>query len=168
MPLINTTLSVSLASTLTNALDLATGRVPLDYATEMRLGSGTGANQADKIFHDQRTLAASASENLDLAGVLSDAFGQAITFARIKAVLIVASSANTNNVNVSRDAVNGVPLFASAGDGLSILPGGGFLWWAPGATGVVVTPGTGDLLVFANSGAGTSVTYDVVIIGASA
>jgi len=28
-----------------------------------------------------------------------------------------------------------------------------------------VTPGTGDLLTITNSAAGTSVTYDVIIIG---
>lgn len=168
MALVNTKLAVSLSSTQTNPLDLATGRTPLDYVTTMVLSSGTGANQADRIFHDQRTLAASGTEDLDLAGVLTDSFGATITFARIKAVLITAASGNTNVVNLTRTAVNGVPLFTAAGDGISILPGGGFAWWSPGATGVVVTAGTGDLLTVTNGGAGTSVTYDVVIIGASA
>jgi hypothetical protein len=168
MGLNNTKLTVSLSSTQTNPLDLATGQTPLSYVKSMVLSSGTAANQADRIFHDQRTLAASATEDLDLAGVLTDSFGAAITFARIKALLITAAAGNTNVVNLTRTAVNGVPLFTAAGDGISILPSGGFAWWSPGATGVVVTPGTGDLLTVANGGAGTSVTYDVVIIGASA
>jgi hypothetical protein len=165
---LSTSLSVGLRSTLTTALDLVTSRAPLDYSSTIALASGTGANQADKIFADQRTLAASATENLDLAGVLSDPLGAALTFARIRAILVKAASANSNNVNVIREATNGVPLFVAAGAGLAVAPGGLFLGVAPDATGVAVTAGTGDLLTFTNSAAGSSVTYDVVIIGASA
>ncbi|UJV43811.1 hypothetical protein CVT30_31835 [Streptomyces sp. AMCC400023] len=165
---LSTSLSLGLRSTLTSALDLVTSRAPLDYSTTVALASGVGANQADKIFADTRTLAASATEDLDLAGVLSDPLGAALTFARIKAVLVKAAAGNTNNVQVTRPASNGVPLFLAAGDGLAVRPGGLFLWVAPDATGVAVTAGTGDLLTLTNSAAGSSVTYDVVIIGASA
>jgi hypothetical protein len=88
--------------------------------------------------------------------------------ARIKAILVKAASGNTNNVNVSRPASNGVPLFLAASDGIAVLPGGAFLWVAPNAAGVAVTAGTGDLLTFTNSAGTASVTYDVVIVGASA
>lgn len=165
---LSTSLSVGLRSTLSSALDLVTTQAPMDYSKVISLTSGTGANQADKIFADTRTLAASATEDLDLAGVLSDPLGAALTFARIKAVLIRAAPGNTNNVNVTRPASNGVPLFLAAGDGLAVRPGGLFLWVAPDATGVAVTAGTGDLLTLTNSSSGTSVTYDVIIIGASA
>lgn len=165
---LSTNLRLDLKSTLSTALDLVTSRAPLAYASTIDLASGVGANQADRIFADQRTLAASATEDLDLAGVLSDPLGAALTFARIKAVLVKAAAGNTNNVNVTRPAANGVPLFLAAGDGRPVMPGGLDLWVAPGATGVPVTAGTGDLLTFTNSGAGSSVTYDVVIIGASA
>ncbi len=168
MALNNTKLTLSLASTQTNPLDLATGQAPLNYLKSIALSSGTGTNQADRIWHDQRTLAASGSETIDLAGALTDVFGATLTFARIKMVLIVASAANTNAVNVNREATNGVPLFLAASDGIPVRPGGLFCWAAPDATAVAVTAGTGDLLAIANSGAGTSVTYDVVIIGASA
>jgi hypothetical protein len=167
MPLIGTRVAVSLDTIQTNALDLVTGRAPVELLKSISLGSGTGANQADRLFTDRRTLAASASENLDLAGVLSDAFGAALTFSKLKAIIIVADSANTNNVNVSREATNGVPVFLAAGDGIPVLPGGMFVWVAPGA-GVTVTPATGDLLTVANSAAGTSVTYDVYLLGTSA
>lgn len=165
---LDTSLTVALLSTLSSAMDLATAAVPVDRTKKIRLSTGTGANQADKIFHDQRTLAASATENLDLAGVLVDALGATITFARIKAVVVIAADANTNNVHVIREGTNGVPLFLALGDGIPVHPGGVFAWCAPGATAVPVTGGTGDLLTFTNSGAGTSVTYDVYIIGASA
>ncbi|MEH0650667.1 hypothetical protein QA995_14800 [Streptomyces scabiei] len=165
---LSTSLSVNLKSTLSTALDLVTSQAPMDYSAAVSLASGVGANQADKIFSDTRTLAASATEDLDLAGVLSDPLGASLTFARIKAVLIKAAAGNTNSVQVTRPASNGVPLFLAAGDGLSVRPGGLFLWVAPDATGVAVTAGTGDLLTLTNSAGSTSVTYDVIIIGASA
>lgn len=167
MPL-NTRVTTSLTGTVTKAFDLASATVPLKYETSYVLANGTAANQADLIWHDQRSIAASATDSLDLAGVLTDPFGVTITFARIKAVLVKAASANTNNVNVTRPATNGVPLFLAAGDGVPVRPGGTFLWIAPDVTGIAVTAGTGDLLDIVNSGAGTSVSYDVVVVGASA
>lgn len=161
-------LIVSATADLTNALDLATASVPLSLTKTIRLATGTGANQADKVFHDTRTLAASATEDLDLAGSLADALGSTITLARVKAIIVAAASGNTNNVNVTRPAANGVPVFLAAGDGMPVRPGGVFCWIAPDVTGVAVTAGTGDLLTFTNSAGSTSVTYDVVIIGASA
>lgn len=161
-------LTVKAACTLTSALDLATASVPLTMTNRIRLTSGTGADQADLIFHDTRTLAASAAEDLDLAGSLTDALGSTLTFARIKAVIVSADSANTNDVNVTRPSANGVPLFLAASDGIAVRPGGVFAWVAPDSTAVAVTAGTGDLLTFTNSAGSTSVTYDVLLIGASA
>ena len=40
----------------------------LEYATS--LSDGTGANQADKLWHDQRTLAAVPNEDLDLTNLM--------------------------------------------------------------------------------------------------
>ena len=167
MPL-NTTFVLQIQAALTKAFDLATGTVPTNISKgPTTWATGTGADQADKVFHDERTLAASTGEDFDLAGSMVDAFGDAFTPARIKAIFVFALAANANNVNVTRPA-NGVPLFLASGDGIAVRPGGMFFWMAPDATGVAVTAGTGDLLHIENSGAGTSVTYDLLIIGASA
>lgn len=151
----------------TGSADLGTPTLAFGLSNAISLTNGTGASQADRVFTDERTLAASATEDLDLAAVLTDAFGAAITFAKIKAVIIKAATGNTNDVQLTRPASNGVPLFMAAGDGIAIKPGGSFAWFAPG-TGVTVTPGTGDLLTLTNSGGTTGVTYDIVIIGTSA
>jgi hypothetical protein len=151
-----------------NLLDLSS---PTDSFTErikIALTNGTGAGNADRMFHDQRTLAASATEDLDLAGVLVNAFGSTLTFVEVRAIMIYAATANTNNVRLTRPASNGVPLFLAASDGLDIPPGGVFLWACPADGKVTVTAGTGDLLTVTNSAGSTSVTYDVVIIGTSA
>ena len=166
---LSTKFVTSVVATLTDALDLSTATDPLSYTQRTTLTSGTGANQADMLWHDTRTLAASATENLDLAGVLVNGLGDTQTFARVKGLLVTAASGNTNNVHFSSAGTNGVPgLFMALGDGVVIRPGGTFLWIAPDATGAVVTAATGDLLTALNSAAGTSVTYSVVIIGASA
>ena len=118
-------------------------------------------------WSDQRTLTASATEDLDLAGVLTGPLGTTLTFVRIKALLVKAAAANTNDVQISRSAT-GIPLFAASGDLLPVKPGGLFLWVAPNAAGVVVTPATADTITVTNGGGGPSVTYDIVVLGASA
>ena len=165
---LDTRIKLSLASVLTSALDLQTRTAPLNITKNIPLTNGTGANQANQVWADQRTIAASATDSIDLAGSLTDAFGAALTFARIKGVLVQAASTNVNNVNVTRPASNGTPLFLAAGDGIPVRPGGMFLWVAPDVTGVAVTAGTGDLVDVVNSAAGSSVVYDIVVIGASA
>lgn len=165
---LDTRLKVNLTSTQTSALDLTSRTAPLNYAYSKGLTNGSGANQANLVWSDQRTIAASATDSIDLAGSLSDAFGASITFARIKLVMVTAAGTNSNNVNLTRPASNGVPLFLAAGDGIPVRPGGSIVWCAPDATGVAVTAGTGDLIDVVNSGAGSSVVYDIVIIGASA
>ncbi|NNJ04151.1 hypothetical protein HHX38_08385 [Streptomyces sp. PKU-MA01144] len=155
---------------LTSALDLATGTVPLQVRHAVNLSSGTGAGQADKVFSDRRTLAASATEDLDLAGVLLDAFGAAITFARIKGLVIKAAAGNTNNVVIGAAATNTWATLLGATHTITLRPGAALcvMAGATDATGYAVTAGSGDLLKVANSAGGTSVTYDIVLIGASA
>lgn len=165
---LTTRLTLNLVTVLTSALDLSTPTDSLNNRTELELTSGTGLGQADMVWSDRRTVAASATDSLDLAGVLVGPLGTTLTFARIKGLLVKAASANVNNVVVTRPAANGVPMFSAAGDALPVHPNGVFLWVAPTVAGVVVTTGTGDLIDFVNSAAGSTVTYDVVIIGASA
>jgi len=119
------------------------------------------------IFTDTRTLTASATENLDFAGTLTDAYGATVTMARLKALIVVAATGNTNDVQISRPAANGVPLFLAASDAIPVRPGGLFAWACADATAIVVTAGTGDLVTITNSAGTTSVTYTVIAIGAS-
>ncbi len=164
---LSTKFTASVVAALTGALDLTTPRSDVSLTQTVRLADGAGAGQANRIFTDQRTIAASGSEDLDLAGALTDALGASITMAKFKGILVRASSGNTNNVNVTRPASNGVPWLLAAGDGIPVVPGGVFLWVAPTAAGIAVTAGTGDLITFANSSSGSSVTYDVVLVGST-
>jgi len=164
---LTSTLNFSVSGIHTGVSDLGTPALPFSLSSNFTLANGTGANQADRVFTDTRTLSASATEDLDLAGVLTDAFGAVITFVKLKALIIKAAAANTNNVNLSRPAgATGVPVFLAISDGIIIPPGYTFAWFGPG-TGITVTPSTGDLITLTNSAGGTGVTYDVVIIGTS-
>jgi hypothetical protein len=166
---LSTNIRLQVLSDLTSALDLVTPIAPLNYLKTYQLDSGTGANQADKIWTDTRTLTASSTENLDLAGVLTDAFGATVTFARVKALIISANSLNTNDVVVGGAATNTfINWVGDPTDKIKLKPGASFMLVAPDSTAYPVTAGTGDILLVANGAAGTSVTYDIVVIGASA
>lgn len=147
--------------------DLGNPVQPLSAKAILDLVTGTTTGKADLVFSDTRTLAASASENLDLAGGLTDVFGAAITFAKIVAIYIKASSANTNSVLIGGAASNGFfGFFNDATDILKLPPGASVL--LTNDAGFTVTAATGDILKAANSAAGTSVSYDIVAVGRSA
>jgi hypothetical protein len=166
---LKTKLLLQLQATYKNVLDLGSPTDSFEKRQLIELSNGTGSNAADLMFHDRRTLAASGTEDLDLAGTaLQSPFGANLTFVEVRAVLITAASGNTNNVRVTRPASNGVPLFVAAGDGIDVPPGGAFCWVCPADGKVTVTPATGDLITVTNGAAGSSVTYDVVILGTSA
>lgn len=169
MPL-SASLSMAASVSQTKALDLTTVADPLMFRRAVNLTDGTAAGKADKVFHDRRTLAASATEDLDLAGVLLDAFGTAITFVRVKGLFISAAAANSNNVVVGNATSNGWATLLSATGTLTLRPGAsvGAMAGPTDATAYAVAGTTGDLLKIANSGAGSSVTYDIVIVGSSA
>lgn len=166
MPLVSN-LTIGHVSTLTGTGALSTPSDQITYNKAYAWTSGTGVDQADKQHRTQITLAASGTQDIDLAGSLTDALGVALTFAKIKKIQVYAAPGNTNDVNVTRPATNGLPIFLAAGDGIPVKPGGALIWVAPG-TGITVTAGTGDLLTFTNSAGGTSVTFDVIIEGTSA
>ncbi len=163
-------LSIAASAVQTATLDLGTASAQLSKAYTVDLANGTAAGQADRTFHDQRTLAASANEDLDLAGVLVDAFGATLTFARIKALIVSAAAGNTNNVIVGGAASNQFLSWVGAGTNTVTLRPGATLALVAGsadAVGYAVTAATGDLLRIANSAGSTSVTYDIAIVGCS-
>ncbi|MEV1079874.1 hypothetical protein AB0I98_16755 [Streptomyces sp. NPDC050211] len=163
-------LALSAFAEQTNALDLGSAKAPFRLQRSVTLGSGTGAGKADRVWSDRRTIAASGADDLDLAGVLVDAFGSAITFARIKGLFIAAAEENTNNVVIGADATSPWATLLNATGTVVLRPGAacGFMAGGADATAYAVTAGTGDVLQVANSGAGTPVDYDILIIGASA
>jgi len=129
---------------------------------------GTTDGKADRLWSDVRTLAASASENLDLAGSLTDPGGATVTFVKVKAIFVRATATNVNDVVLGNAAANAfVGPFGAAAHTLAVKPGGTLLLVAPN-TGWTVTAGTGDQVKVLNGGAGTAVEYEIIILGTSA
>lgn len=157
-------LSLQINSDLVSTVDLSTVTDRLRKLVEAVLANGTGASQANNVFHDTRPLTTGANEDLDLSGALVNVFGQTLSFTKIKLILIAAAPGNTTNLTISRPA-NGLPLFAASGDALAALkPGGVFLFVDPSDAGIPVTDGTAERINIANA-AGATANYDVVIIG---
>lgn len=151
-----------------SAKDLTTVKDTLDLNNAVELLTGTGANQSDLMFHDQRTIAANGDDDLDLAGSLSDGFGSTLTFVRVKGLYISAASGNSNNLGVGGGSNPFIAHLLATGDGVTIMPGGFFMIVSPNATAYGVSAGSADILRVSNQSGGTTVTYNIVIIGSSA
>lgn len=160
----NGSFKVEAAGTLSDSPDIGNSNYSLDYIQYFPIVNGTGAGQANMTWTDTRTISASSSENLDLAGVLTNSFGTTLTFTKIKGMIVTANSANTNNVLVGGAASNAfINWVADATDIIQLPPNAVFSFFNP--AGYAVTAATGDLLKIANSSSGTPVTYDIVLIG---
>lgn len=167
---LSTKVRVELSATQTPTVDLGTASRTGTVAAAITLADGVGAGQANLVWFDSGVLAASATVDLDLAGGLTDSFGAALTFVKVKAIVLEAASTNTNNIIIGGAATNQFASWAGAATHTVTVRPGGVFALAVGTgdlTGYGVTAGTGDLLRLANSGAGTSVAYDIAIVGTS-
>ena len=158
--------SVNVDATLAAGVAIGNVQHDIGYRVANAMADGAGLNQANQVYSARRTLAASANESIDLSGSLTNAFGTSLTFTKIKALIVAASAANTNDVIVGGAATNGfISWVGAATDTVKVKPGGVFVITAPTAAGLAVTAGTADLLKVANSAGGTGVTYDIIVIG---
>jgi hypothetical protein len=145
-----------------------TGRRSISIAAAWSIASGVAAGLADKIWADTRTVLTTATDTLDLAALMTDAFGAVTTFVKLRAIVIAAAAGNTTTLTIRRPAgATGVPLFAAISDALAPLSAGGFFAWCDPNAGVTITAGTADLIEVVNSAGGTAL-YDVAIVGTSA
>ena len=74
------TLTASLSATETGDNAYTDKFTPLVQKIQ-KITDGTTANKADLLYADERTVTTGADDDIDLAGVLTDAFGTTITAA---------------------------------------------------------------------------------------
>jgi hypothetical protein len=128
--------------------------------------NGTGNNQANEVFFDERTVATVTADNLDLAGSLTNPFGETITFATIRLILIAIDA--PDGTKAIRLGPRGV---TNAWQG----PFGGvaatdyidsYTWHCLNrpVTGWTVTAATADILGIYNPSA-VSVVFRILILG---
>ncbi len=160
--------SALLTALLTGTVDIGTTKYEASFGPQYNFADGSGANQANKIFSDTRTLAASATENLDFSGSLLDPLAGAVVFTKIRAIVIQAAAANVNDVVVGgllTGAFGLASLFGLDGSSVKVKPGGLFMLVAPDVNGYAVAAGTADLLKILNSAGGTGVDYTILVLG---
>jgi len=152
---------VTIGGGFTNALDLSTPIDTLNLITSKVFSNGTGADQVNQPWHDQRTLTAT-SENLDLAGSLVDAFGDTIAFTAVKVLLVHnRSTTTTEDLTLSGSFLDNDML--GGGSSTVVLGPDGVFYITSPVDGFTVTAATGDVLTI-DSGAAT-ITYDIILAG---
>ena len=168
MPL-STTIKASVEFNQSGGADFGPQRFAGSVSTLLQLASGTGANQADIVWADERTVASATADDIDLYGVLTSAFGATINAVEVVAFLLInapldpLATANTTSLTVGGDAA-AVPNITSG----PIGPRGAMLLVDPDAGGLAtVTATTGDVIQVTN-GSGAAATYQVVLVCRSA
>jgi hypothetical protein len=156
--------ALNMTLTYTKTTDLGTVPYTLNLGRGKTFTNGTGANKAQVLFDDQRTLADGANETIDLRdGTLTDALGVAVTIDILRALYIKNGSTDASLL-IGGAAGTQLGLFNDVTDVLKLPPGGEFLFIAPDATGVDLT--TNADLKLAHDGTGTStLTYDIIVVG---
>ncbi|MBS0187289.1 MAG: hypothetical protein JSS51_04425 [Planctomycetes bacterium] len=144
------------------AVAASAGITPSDWTTNYQ--DGTGSGKAQKLIVKQGSISSGANLDLDLAGVLTDVFGNTITLAKIKAIAIRNKATGTGvNLLVGGSATNPVStILGGTSPSLKIGPTGFWLHNSP-VDGFAITGGTGDILRLTASGG--AVDYELVIFG---
>jgi len=146
-----------------NGLSVARDNTQIRAEVEYTNGTGSSTTVADIEWITQRELGSGATDIFDLAGGVSDPFGNALTFARVKSLHI-------RNLSTSESLTIGnatAPVsFLSPATATYALERGAFVVWESPYAGFTVTAGTGDLLKITNS-SGASTTYNIRVVGSS-
>jgi len=166
-----TDLLVKIGWVFVEALDLSNvgDNSNLEYKKSMT--DGTSADQADKIWHDRRTLATGTNDDLDMTALANTIFGTSvpINFAKVSAIMIKNLSTTAGDeLKLDSSVANAFtgPFNGSTSSKIEI-GADSVLFLSSKKDSWTVTAGTGDILRITNSNAG-SVSYDIVIVGRSA
>jgi len=144
----------------TSSLDLATTVRSTTVFQSILFTDGTGANQAEIVWSDSRTIAADDSDTLELANLSDDRGTVAMT--AVKAIYV----RNTGTVAIRWGGGDwgSAPLDDPESSALVIPAGGLCLLTRPSADGWNV-PSGGDDIVFGNESESIEAAYDIVLIG---
>lgn len=146
-----------------------------DFSPELeklfQFASGTGADQADILYMDERAFTASTAVTFDLFGVLTEAFGSVINAAEIVAIVIINESKagvrNTVTLSVGAGTAPWFGIFGAVGDVIKVPPGGAVVAVAPDASGYgAVTATTADILTVTPGAAAGS--FQIAILARTA
>ena len=148
--------SLRLSPTWTEPLDLVSIIDRTTISQSFALANGTAADQGDCYWKDVRTVAASATNTIDLTALPLNVYGgtDSIGISTLKLVYVVNRSA-TVSLTYSIGAAS-----------VTILPGGVFVWFGGGAAASPPIKQAGQIQVV-NAGA-SAADYEIVLAGVKA
>ena len=165
---LTTDLSFVLRALWKDAQDLGNILDALAINLDDTLADGVGLDQADLLWHDERTLTA-AAETLDLTALTRTVFGDSATvnFAKVKALLIKNKSTTAAQVlTVGAAATNAWTNWTSVvGSTFYVQPNGIEFKWAPDLAAWAVRGTNKNLKIDPGS---ATIVYRIAILGTSA
>ena len=160
------TISASVGWDTTNVLDLSTAHDKATLSYTDSLTDGTSADQCKMVWHDQGTIASGGSAAIDVAGSLTDAFGNSAVFTKIKGIMLLnkgVASGSSFTETSGENIITSTSTLTSASHAAPLEPGGVMLFTSP-KVGGTVTASSADTITLSRAGSST-VTYQIVIWG---
>lgn len=136
------------------------------FIMDFTWASGTAINTADLVWASSRSLASTTETLVFSDGSLTDVFGTALTFVKIKLLAIRNLATTAGYTLVVGNATHPLPLFSSGTATMTIGPDGRWFRAEPSLAGIAVGSGATDSLKI-DSGSHT-VAYQILVIGTSA
>jgi len=161
---LTSTTTFRIVTNFTSAHDLGTSADNLNLSRNITFANGSGADQAQVIFHDLRSLADDANEVLDFyaSGSLLDPLGTALTMTKLKFLYVKNTTATAGaSLHIGGGTV-AAGLFDDITDILILPPQGTLLLTWP--SGLTIT--TNKDINFLHDGTGTAAcTYEIIAMG---
>jgi hypothetical protein len=167
------TLVAQLRANQTGANDFGGPVFTPELSQIISLTDGTAAGQANILWADERTVASASNDDLDLNGVLIDAFGATVAAVELVALLVInarkSGAANTTNLTIGGGSNPVVGFLGGTTPTIGPIRPGSFVFLGSSdAAGFgAITAGTGDILRIANS-SGAAATYQIAIVARNA
>ncbi len=159
--------TASLSGTESTSIDGGTAQALLNAISLVKsISNGTGLNAANAMHVDTFSIAASGTLNIDLTGgTLEDPLGNVVTFSKVKEVLLITSSGNTNDVIYGNGTNPFVGPLSAGTTTLTVKPGNVLHFSNYSAAGWTVGTDSADIIKLVNSSSGTAVTGTIAIVG---
>jgi hypothetical protein len=162
-----------------DTLDLSTPKDRDQLSLLKSLTNGTGSDQVNRMWHDRRRLSqSSGTDSLDLAGGLTDVFGNVLTFTKIKVLFVFNKGVRSGStwvqtagqdILVGGAASNAWAAWLNDNQAAEarVRSGGVLLMTCP-EEGWRVSPGASDILQVTWDGSaasGDDIDYDIILMG---
>ena len=165
-----TTITCGTAWSFQDALDRSTVIDADALSYSLTLADGTSASQADKVWHDRRTVTAGSNDDLDLNALTNSIFGSTVTINLVKVRTLQIKNINTTAgdiLKIDTSVANGCVALTGGASGKIPIGANGCLTLTSPIDSLASANGSTDILRITNT-SGNSIVYEIVITGTSA